>query len=429
MPTEFDLIITVNSPGEVAGWVTPVVKAFKSKPWKTSITVFVPPCSFASGAECRVAREIKGVDLTVDPRKTLHYLLWGKAPSGFQPSGKGAVLFLGGDMTYAALLSRRLHYPAVAYTEGLSVQKRAFSRLAVPYERMRQGMIARRVPEEKIRVVGNLMVDAVTLRTERDDLRRKLNIQEGPALLLMPGSRPGHFQYMLPFFIKAAEKIRRDSPDLSVLLSISPFISDNQVIAALFSKDAEYFGVRGSYQPGGPAKEGGSGWERPGLIRTREGLTVQSLRSYQYDLMNLSDLALTIPGTNTVELASLGTPMIATAPLAHPERIPLEGVVGLLGEIPLLGRELKRRLIPRALAKVDFLAWPNRLAGRSIVPEIRGDITPDDLARAAGELLKNQDRRKTMAVLLKEAVGPSGAALKLTEVVREVLTEEYGGRS
>jgi len=119
---QWELVITVNSPGEVSGWLAPVLDRIRliredaatGAGWDCRVTVFVPPCPFASGAECRVIQAIPGVDLVAGPAETSAYLLFGKKPQGFSPLPRGVVLFLGGDLAYAAILARRLQYPALA---------------------------------------------------------------------------------------------------------------------------------------------------------------------------------------------------------------------------------------------------------------------------------------------------------------------------
>lgn len=426
MSRQIDIIITVNSPGEVSGWVKPVVRALRTISWRSRITVFVPPCAFASGAECGVLRSLPEVDLVIGPGETLRYAVLGKPPAGFEPQGTGVVLFLGGDLTYAAILAKRLRYPAVAYTEGLTNWKRTFARYAVPYAAIGEELRRRGIPEEQVAVIGNLMVDAVRPEVGRDFVRERFGVGERPALLLMPGSRPAHFEYMFPFFLRTAELVAAEVPGISAFLSISPFISDRQVNEALSGDSARLFGVRGEFHPGETEEGGATRWDSPGVIRTGHNLMIPALRGRQYDLMAASDLALTILGTNTAELSFLGIPMVVTLPLSHPERIPLEGLAGLIGGLPVLGRELKKRLLPRLLKKVKYTAWPNRLAGEFIVPEVRGKVGPEDVARVAAGLLSDEKERTGMARRLRKVVGDPGAVLRLINLLREVLTERYG---
>ena len=478
---QWELVITVNSPGEVSGWLAPVLDRIRQarasaladanearvragadgrrmtgdgqqdhtrtradEEWNCRVTVFVPPCPFASGAECRVIQDLPGVDLVVGPAETSSYLVWGKRPRGFAPLPQGVVLFLGGDLFYAALLARRLKYPALAYTEGVAGWSGSFARFAVPYPHAADKLLAKGIAKEKIRVVGNLMLDAVASRETKAGMRRRLGMGEkSPLLLLMPGSRPAHFEGMLPFFLRTAELVAQEIPGVKAVLSLSPFIGDGQVAGALRGELAGIFGVTGEYYPpeavadredkadqaNKPDKadeaDREAGPALSGRLVTGEGLPVIVSRD-RYELMAAADLALTIPGTNTMELSFLGTPMVVTLPLLYPERIPLEGLPGVLGGLPGIGKVLKRRLIPKLLAKTAFTAWPNRLAREYLVPEIRGEVWPKDLAAKTVELLRDEEERQATAARLNAVAGETGAAGRLVELIREVLAERYG---
>ena len=80
--------------------------------------------------------------------------------------------------------------------------------------------------------------------------------------------------------------------------------------------------------------------------------------------MQWADLALTIPGTNTVELSFMGVPMVVTIPLNYPEEIPLEGPAQLLSRVPVLGRQLKngcsRNFWPKSSFQPGRTGWPVR---------------------------------------------------------------------
>ncbi|MGQ9778657.1 MAG: hypothetical protein ACUVRM_02100 [Bacillota bacterium] len=425
-PEEITIAITANSPGEVAGWVRPAVAALKALPLKTKVTVFIPPCLFASGAEKRVVEAIPGVDGVVGPGPFMAYLFLGIKPRGFSPAGRGIVLFLGGDLAHAAFLARRLGYPAIAYTEGRAAWSGTFDLFAVPYPGMARTRSFQRVPAEKIEIVGNLMLDAVRPESTRAEIRHRLGADGRPLLLLMPGSRPAHVEYMAPFFLRVAQLLVRGGGDFIPALSLSPFISEKGLASALKGETARRFGVTAAYAPGVLLDDGKTDWERPGLIDAGEGLLIPVFRGRQYDLMAAADLALTVPGTNTVQLASLSVPMVVALPLDHPEIIPLEGLAGLVGGIPFLGRALKRRLLTKISAKFPFAAWPNRLAGRAVVPEVKGKIAPEDVAAVAASLLAAPERRHEIAACLAEIVGEPGAAKRLAQAVLRVLRAHYG---
>lgn len=420
-----NIIITVNSPGEVSGWLKPAVTAIKALMKDTKITVFIPPCTFASGSECNVVRSFPEVDLVVGPGETLRFVLLGQIPRGFSASPRGLVIFLGGDLTYASLLSKKLGYPAIAYTEGLANWEKSFSYFAVPYPIMAKKVLSGGVPKSKVRIIGNLMLDAVRPVVTKEEVRKHLEISDRPLLLLMPGSRPAHLEYMAPFFLQVAEEIAAQIPDLAVVFSISPFVGDMQFKEAISHVAAPGFGVPGDFTPGETTRDGVTAWEAPDKIKTGKGLSAYALRGRQYDLMAAADLALTIPGTNTVELSFFGTPTVLTLPLNYPERIPVEGPLGIIGGIPILGKALKRALIPKISLKTKYTAWPNILAEELIVPEVRGKIAPQDISAVAVDLLQNEEKRSSMKDRLKKVVGEKGAAERLVGLMQEVLAEKY----
>ncbi|MFW6389571.1 MAG: sugar synthetase, partial [Halanaerobiales bacterium] len=139
----------------------------------------------------------------------------------------------------------------------------------------------------------------------------------------------------------------------------------------------------------------------------------------------VTDLALTIPGTNNLELAYFGTPMIVLLPLNKPEDIPLEGVVGLIGEIPYLGKLLKQKLVPKIAARTDYVALINIIAEKRIAPEIRGIISPEDLVERVNYYLENKKELKAMQPRLKEAAGSKGAVDRLRRIVEETIIDYY----
>ncbi|NLY91205.1 MAG: hypothetical protein GX081_06310 [Firmicutes bacterium] len=420
-----DLIITVNSPGEVSGWLKPVVHALQDFPWTYRITVFIPPCPFASGAESRVVEEIPQVKQVVGAEETVRFIISGKLPAKFNPAGRGIVLFLGGDLTYAALLAKRLRYPAVAYTEGLTNWARFFARFAMAYPWMAD-KVKKPAVKRKTQVIGNIMLDAVKPEYSKEEMKKLLGNEEAPGLLLLPGSRPAHFQYMLAFYVKTVEKIKAQMPSLTTVVSVSPFVTEGQLAAALSGWGAQEWGLSATYLPAREETfDAGGALKALGEIETAAGVRIPCFQHQQYALMNWADLALTIPGTNTVELATLGVPMVVTIPLNHPEEIPLEGLAGLIGGLPLLGKVLKRKLIPRFQAKIKFAAWPNRLAKAQIVPELIGRIYPDEVAEVALGMLQDESGLAQISQRLQATVGEPGAARRLIHILEEVIRTTY----
>ncbi len=428
---EFDVVITTNSPGEVAAWVNPVVAELGRRAPAARISVFMPPCRYASGAEKSVVLQMPGIAAAAGPGDYLRYMLLGRIPAGFRPGKRGVVLFLGSDLMHAVFLSRRLGFPAVAYTEGFVNWRGSFARFLVPYPFTRERLIARRTPPEKVRVVGNLMLDAVGARlsgAQREALLGR--IRPGPVVALFFGSRPFEIGFMAPFLLRAAELIAREAPEARFVSSISPFVSVEQLKSALTGP------IPGRAEPGGVTSEvegsGGlvleaAGADLPGLlsIESAGGIKITALRGFQYDIMEMADLALTIPGTNTAELAFLGVPMVVAFPLNKPEEIPLEGLAGMAGNVPALGPALKRALIRKLDKRIRFTAQPNIIAQEEIVPEIRGVLQPLDVALPAIQLLRDPARREAISARLREVVGGRGAAGRVVEETLAVFNKYY----
>src|SRR5581483_4154522 len=130
------------------------------------IVVMLVPCPYASGREVEIASSFGEVDLVLSPREFLGYLL-GQTVSKYVPSARGVVVFLGGDYWHALLMSRKLGFPAVAYTDRPSSWGRYFRHVCVADGRVKASLIEAGVPGEKVVVVGNLMVEGVRPVMER----------------------------------------------------------------------------------------------------------------------------------------------------------------------------------------------------------------------------------------------------------------------
>ncbi|HHW13603.1 MAG TPA: hypothetical protein GXX28_01545, partial [Firmicutes bacterium] len=390
--------------------------------------------------ELQVVTGLPGVDAAYGPGDFLRFATLGIRPKGFAPGRRGAVLFLGGELTNAVLLGKRLGYPALAYTEGFVNWTDSFARFAVPYAATREKLLAKGVPEEKVTVVGNLMLDAIRVQRKPAEVREELGASGRELVLLLPGSRPAEVEFMTPFLVKTADLLRKARPETAFFLSLSPFAQPAQLGAALDGTSAAELGVSarfvsaedGSADPPAPpdAPEAAvPGEGAVGEILTGEGTRIPVRRGRRFDLMAAADLALTIPGTNTAELGYLGAPMVVVLPLTHPERIPLEGLAGLIGNLPRLGKALKRRILPRLAARLPYAAWPNQLAQDYVVPELRGEVTPEAVAAEAARLLADAAGRAAMSGRLRRTMGEPGAARRLASLVAREIARRFDGET
>lgn len=116
--------------------------------------------------------------------------------------------------------------------------------------------------------------------------------------------------------------------------------------------------------------------------------------------MRRATLAITASGTATMECAFYGCPMI---------------VVYKVNWLTYL--------VGRLVVTVNWLAMPNVIAGRAIVPEfIQHDAKPDRIAAVARELLENPAKRETMREELATVVGTLGGAGASKRAAELILT-------
>lgn len=445
-----EVVVTVNSPGEVATWLEPVARELIPRLGGARLTVMIPPCTFASGAETGVVRNLLGDSDQVrvyDPRQVAAYLLARRRPPGYRPAAQGVVLFLGGDMFYAAWLARRLGYRALAYTEGRVRWTGVFERFLLPdaaalaRARARLGPATDRLVE-RLQVVGDLMTDAAQSRMAPEEVRGRLGLGQGePMLLLLPGSRPAELRFLIPLYLEALGRLARipgpegERTALRAVFALSPF-TDGEEAARIAREHLQTGG--GPLRAERPATAR-QAWEAVGIPGSRrlvlEGeaapgaerqARVELIQGASRELMAAADLALTIPGSNTAEMAAFSLPMVVLLPLQRPEEIPLEGLPGLVGGLPGIGPAIKRRAVLRVAQATPFLALPNRRAGRMVVPELRGEVGPEEIARELAAWMDDPERRARARRELEALRGEPGAARRVVGWILNLLGEEPG---
>jgi len=384
----FDLWITSNSPGEVSTWVAGVVPIIRQLRPQWTVRLALVPCPYASGAEKRVAQQIAGLDEVFSPWET--FCWWLGLKSSHLPSAqRGAVLFLGGDPWHALLMKRKLGYPALGYFERPSSWGRWFDGLALAYS-------SSQISRPSV-VVGNLMVDQVPWNPGKGRPRR---------IGLFPGSRPWQLRLTLGAYLVAARQLMQQG--LECMLVQSPFVQDEDLRRALerpFPLGLPTSPARVEQDalvlPDGsrlPRRPGGGGME---------------------DL----DLAITLPGTNTAELACAGVPYLVTLhPLAF---LGGGGLPGIVERLPLPSR-WKVPLRERKLRRVRFTALPNQVAGRSIVPEIMLDRSVDPIVEQIQRWVEEPEEVERIRAELRGIMGQPGARLRLAEWIVERVDTERG---
>ncbi|MFH1386309.1 MAG: hypothetical protein ABIH50_01420 [bacterium] len=355
-----NVVLVANSPGELSALVRPVAAELAKN---TQIILVLTPCQYTSGREVEFAKTIPAISRIITAAEYKKWALLNQKPSGIAFSGQGVVLFLGGDLAHAMVVAKKLKYPAYAYLNERIAWKGFYTKFFVADEDAYKSF-AKQVTKEKLQIVGNLMVDSVA------DLKKWA--PETNVVTFMPGSRKWEIDYMTPFYKEVIMILRKQHPGLQFQIVSSPFVKADPI----------------------------------------EGVKTIGFK----DLYN-SELVVTIPGTNTALIGARGIPMIVVFPLNKPEVIPMEGLAGLIGSIPFLGKAFKGLAANLINKKTRFFALPNQKGKSEIIPEIRGKITAAQVAASISSLLNNKEKRQTMSNELLKALGPAGAAKNIVEAI------------
>ena len=208
--------------------------------------------------------------------------------------------------------------------------------------------------------VGHPLLDFAQTALSCPEARRALDLDEDRLVLgLVPGSRRGEVERILPVMLQVADQIHEVMPDCQFVLPLAP-------------------GIDSASLP-----------EMPSIKVVEENV---------YEAMRASDLMLIASGTATLEAACLGTPMIVVYKMSR----------------------LSWHIL-RAIVKLELSGLPNVIAGREIVPELlQNQVTAERVAPIALELLQNPKKREAQREDLRwvyEQLGEPGAAKRTAQLI------------
>jgi hypothetical protein len=404
------IVLVSNGPGELSTWVLPLARELgRLLPLRPGVPqapcdlqLVLVPCPNATGQEDRVARGW-GVFSRVLPARRFWWLLLRPARHGPWPR-QGVVVFLGGDQFWTVLLSARLGYRHLSYVEWVARWPQWNDRIATMGPRA-AGRLPARWSHRGV-MVGDLMAD-ISLAA-----RHEAPLPEGEWVALLPGSKRAKLQVGVPFLLQAVDHLAARRPGCRFLLPVAPTTTVAELLgyAGPANPIARFFGTRA------PQLRGEE-------LVTAGGNVIQLLQVHPaHGPLSQCRLALTTVGANTAELGALGLPMIVLVPTQHLHVMQAwDGWLGLLVRLPLARRLLGVALTAWRMRHRGFLAWPNISAGRLVVPERVGPITPSQIADEAADWLEQPERLAAMAQELRELRGPAGAVASLAQLVRELL--------
>ena len=194
------------------------------------------------------------------------------------------------------------------------------------------------------RFVGHPLADTFAMEPDRDGARATFSLdRDTPVLAVLPGSRLGEIQRLLPVFLDAARLVQEKRPGLQVLVPAANAACRDAIETCL-------------------------GDARPANVRVVDG--------HAHEVMVASDVVLLASGTAALEA------MLAKRPMVVGYRISAltYRLVMLLG-----------------LMKVNRYSLPNVLANEPIVPELmQGDCTADKLSAAVMQWFDHPDACATL---------------------------------
>jgi hypothetical protein len=412
-PLEAAIVLVSNGPGELSTWVRPLAERLHAEmalrprhpEASRALQLVLVPCPNATGQEHRVAREWGLFDRVLPAHRFWWMLLRPRRHGPWAP--RGVVVFLGGDQFWTVLLSARLGYRHLTYAEWVARWPRWNDRIAAMGPTAAARLPARW--RSRSTVVGDLMADLSESARQADPL------PPGEWVALLPGSKRAKLQVGVPFLLRAADRLAALRPGVRFLLPVAPTTSVAEVMAYAEPSNP----IARSFGATLPERDGDE-------LRTAAGTRILLLESHPaHGALSQCRLALTTVGANTAELGALALPMIVLVPTQHLHVMQAwDGWLGLLARLPLLRRLLGVALTAWRMRHRGFLAWPNISAGRAVVPERVGAITPEAIAEEAADWLEHPERLAGMRDDLRSLRGSPGAVAALATMVRRLLPPE-----
>lgn len=397
------VILVTNGPGELQTWVRPVLHELRRSSPALHSVISLIPCQFASGSETRLAQGF-GADAVTSPAEAVRFLAGGATPAAFNGE-RGVVVSMGGNTRLAVRLARRLGFPVFRYS-FIPFWHPALRKLFVHDAAALRKARLLGAPAARLENIGNLVADAMQL-TQRPAQAG------GPHLLVIPGSRDRFATAVLPLLLDVIDRVHRQLPGARFSWPVSSLLSEEALEQAISATGRDSIG-------------GIAGVRDGNTVHTPSGAELRMIpQGERYAAMLGSDLAITIPGTNTLELGIAGLPAVVLLPLNKPEVIPLEGPGHWLSLLPLIGVPLKRQAVKLFVERMSYpVSLPNQFSGEQLMTELRGVLDAEKVSSVVLERLADPaGLARTRERLLETMPGP-GAAARLVAQLLQSLEEQ-----
>ena len=225
--------------------------------------------------------------------------------------------------------------------------------------------------------IGHPMVDLTKKLPTKKESRKYLDLASNQnILLIMPASRPQELKYILPTFLKVAQKLQRKYPDLVVFIP-----SCRDVFDQSFQKALDKNNINGR------------------VISTSE---IEKNKVYIY---SLSKLALCKSGTVNMELALYGIPQVVGYKVSRVTAFIAKKILNF---------------------KLRFISPINLLMKRQIVPEfVQKEFNVNSVFRKSCKLLEKNNEKLKMKQgykLLKNNLGDEGVTKRAAkEIINSII--------
>lgn len=384
-----DLVIFSNGPGEVSTWVSPIVEAVRMRTDlqnRYRIILIIHPCQFASGREGFVGGSIEGVEKVVGPREYIKMLITGLGRRKHSFKKRGVIFSLGGDLMYPVFFKKRIRgeHLLYAYTNNTGWEK-YYTKIFVRNDYVKNEFLRRGIPDDKIFIAGDLVYSSLKYLKSRVEVRDELEVSRDEKMVIfMPGSRDFEVRYMVPVFLKVIDELTDKLDGIKAFFLKSPYVSYDMFEKALSlgGRISEAESITGTL-----SKELEKGFYQIKFGKEKKVMILEGgLEMWGRGV----DFAITLPGTNTIELAYRGIPALVIAPLNKPELIPVEGLLGLLKWFPWAGRGILRKAGYRYFSTFSYASLPNLYMKREVIPELSGVIKTSDITEKVYDILYNR---------------------------------------
>jgi lipid-A-disaccharide synthase len=222
-----------------------------------------------------------------------------------------------------------------------------------------------------VEFVGHPLLDIVPERMPPREARAKLGVVgEHPIIALLPGSRRQEIKGLLPIMLKAVEKLREEIPNIEPVIAAAHVTAEEEIqkIDSGYAED----------------------------LRVIQGQT--------HTILSAADLAVIACGTATLEAALLGVPQVAVYRTSS-----------------------STYLVAKLLVRIPYIALPNIVAGREVVPElIQSEATAANIAAHLTKIWQDSCGHGVQEGYqeIRQRLGEKGAISRAAKIVLGVAVQQ-----